>query len=180
MWNFIVNSLKSNPITVISAVISILAFAFSYASWRKTRTSTLYSDIDGRYMDLLKLGISNPEFVNPVNTRDYKARFRDDGLLKYERYAFAAWNIVETIVDRRGDGHLEKTWYPVIKEENNLHRRWLNSPENQYKFKKQFWKFMIGNEAFPCPDCNGKTLCARCTELRNLVKSNQDIPVVTS
>ena len=177
MWDFIVNSLKSNPIT---AIISFAALILSYLSWRKTRTATLYSDIDARYMELLKLGITNPKFVNPAYTAEYKTRFEGDELLKYERYAFAAWNIVETIVDRQADSELEETWYPVIKEENWLHRRWLNDKDNQHKFKKEFWKFIIGNNAFPCPDCQDcpdNSLCARCAELQNMVRSTRDIPV---
>jgi len=182
MSDTIVNFLKSNVVALISAsialssaVISLTALSFSIHSWRKTRTSTLYSDIDGRYMELLKLGITNPEFVDPVYTSDYKRKYQDDKfkLLKYERYAFASWNIVETIIDRHGDKHLEKTWYPVIKEENRLHRWWLNNRENEDKFKNEFWDFIVGNEAFPCPDCNGKSLCPRCTELRKHVKQEK-------
>jgi hypothetical protein len=181
MLDFILNSLKNNPIAVISALVSITAFVFSYISWRKTRTATLYSDIDGRYMDLLKLGINNPEFVDPANTKDYKNKFKKpDDLLKYGRYAYAAWNIVETIVDRRTNDDLRGTWDPVIREENWLHRRWLNDKDNQHKFKKAFWNFMIGNEDFPCPDCRDKSLCARCNQLRSMVQSDKEIPIDTS
>lgn len=178
MWNLIGNSLKSNPIAAIaalvagiSAVISLTSLVFSIASWRKTRTATLYSDIDGRYMELLKLGIANPEFVNSANTTEYKTKFKDElSLLRYERYAFAAWNIVETIIDRHKNKDLSKTWYPVIEEENKLHRKWLNNRENERKFKKEFWEFMLANSrAFPCPDCENGTRCDRCTELLRMV-----------
>lgn len=166
MTDLILNFLKSNILPILSLVISIVALRFSVISWRKTRTATLYSDIDGRYMELLKLGITNPRFVNPDLTKKYDTEFHGDELLMYERYAFAAWNIVETIIDRRQDKQLKKTWDPVIKEENSLHRRWLNSKDNQLKFKKEFWDFMVGNEEFPCPDCKGTSLCPRCSELR--------------
>jgi len=181
MWDFVVNFLKSIPIAAISVIVSIVALVFSYKSWSKTRTATLYSDIDGRYMELLKLGIAYPKFVNPDNTAGYKTSFEGDELLKYERYAFAAWNIVETIVDRRGNNDLEKTWYPVIKEENWLHRRWLNDIDNQHKFKKEFWEFMLtNNKAFPCPDCQyspDNFRCPRCTALLNMAQSDEEIPV---
>jgi hypothetical protein len=173
MLDLIANFLKSNPVSILSLIVSIVALRFSYVSWKKTRTATLYSDIDGRYMELLKLGISNPSFVNPALTKEYKTKFPDDKLLQYERYAFAAWNIVETIVDRckeTQDTQLSETWYPVIKEENSLHRCWLNNKENKEKFKDAFWDFMIGNEKFPCPDCEGKSLCPRCSELRATIQ----------
>ena len=167
MLDLIVNSLKSNPFAAFSFVISLLALGFSFVSWSKTRTATLYSDIDGRYMELLKLGITNPSFVNPTLTKEYDTKLQGDELLKYERYAFAAWNIVETIVDRHKNNELRKTWDPVIKEENSLHRRWLNKKENEDKFKNAFWEFMIRNEKhFPCSDCKDKSLCQRCFELR--------------
>ena len=161
-------------VSIISGLVSITALFFSFISWRKTRTATLYSDIDGRYMDLLKLGITYPEFVNPHNTTNYPDRFKEDVslLLRYERYAFASWNIVETIVDRRDNNDLRETWDPVIKEENRLHRKWLNHKDNEQKFKKDFWNFIIGNEDFPCPDCNGKSLCPRCDELRTTFSQN--------
>jgi len=135
-----------NP-PAVSAIVSVFALlvsggalAFSWYNFLKTRTATLYSDIDSRYFELLKLGIANPDFVNPALTTEYKEHFQGDALLKYDRYAFAAWNIVETIVDRRSNDELARTWDPVIKEENSLHRAWLNDPENQHKFKKQFWE----------------------------------------
>jgi hypothetical protein len=131
-------------------------------------------------MELLKLGITNPTFVDPTNTAAYKTKFRGNELLKYERYAFAAWNIVETIIDRRGNDDLEKTWYPVIREENSLHRRWLNDVDNQHKFKKEFWEFMIDNkETFPCPDCIDNPPCRRCAELQRMVQSEKEIPINT-
>ncbi|HEX5603646.1 MAG TPA: hypothetical protein VFX63_13900 [Pyrinomonadaceae bacterium] len=132
-------------------------------------------------MELLKMGITNPEFVNPENTTVYPEKFKDDVslLLKYGRYAFAAWNIVETIADRHGNRDLKKTWYPVIKEENRLHRKWLNNIDNQHKFKKDFWRFMLKNHrAFPCPDCQGDSLCGRCAEIWRMVNSKEEIPVI--
>jgi hypothetical protein len=181
MWDFIVNFLKSNPIAVFSVFISIAALVFSYLSWLKTRTATLYSDIDGRYMELLKLGITNPKFVDPAYTAEYQTRFKDDDLLSYGRYAFAAWNIVETIVDRRGNNDLDETWKPVIREENWLHRKWLNDKDNQHKFKKDFWKFIIRHPAVvPCPDCQDlpdNSRCPRCTEIQNMAWSNKEIPI---
>lgn len=159
-------------IAVISLLLSGLAFAFSFLSFKKTRTATLYSDIDSRYHDLLKMGIQNPEFVNPALTREFDTRFDGTDLLQYERYAFAAWNIVETIVDRGENKVLTDTWYPVIKEENGLHRRWLNHPKNQEKFKNSFFKFLIENrEQFPCPSCQllgDKDMCPRCRELSRI------------
>jgi hypothetical protein len=168
MWEII----KANPTAALALLVSAGALGFSFYNFVKTRTATLYSDIDARYHDLLKMGITNPEFVNPALTKEYHTQFEGDALLKYQRYAFAAWNIVETIVDRGGNSVLAETWFPVIKEENRLHRRWLNHPENQEKFKNSFLKFMIENrEMFPCPSCQAlgdNRLCPRCQELSRI------------
>lgn len=174
----VLNFLRVNSwiIAAVAVILSAAALYFSIYSFKKTRTATLYSDIDGRYFELLKLGIANPAFVNPDLTKQYKTHFQRDDLLKYDRYAFAAWNIVETIIDRDSDKMLARTWNPVIKEENMLHRAWLNDPENQHKFKKQFWEVIIGNKEFPCPDCEklNDGLCPRCKALDQLVKSLRD------
>ena len=161
----------SAAVAVCSSILAILAFVFSILSFRRTRAATLYSDIDARYLELLKLGITYPKFVNPALTTRYREHFQDDELLRYERYAFAAWNIVETIIDRRDIGNLGPTWDPIIKEENKLHRAWLNDEENQDKFKRDFWEFMAKNyRDFPCPNCDGDRRCARCTQLLEMIR----------
>lgn len=172
--------LQANPpsplvigISIAALIISIAGFSLSFYVFRKTRTATLYSDIDGRYLELIKLAITNPGFVDPDRTKDYKNQFKGEDLLKYERYAFAAWNVIETIVDRRGDDLLAETWDPVIVEENKLHRWWLNHKDNQHKFKKSFWRFMLAHRCcFPCPDCTKlATKCDRCKELQAMVNT---------
>jgi hypothetical protein len=171
-----------NPAATMSAIVASLALIVSIGafvlSW-KSRTATLYSDIDARYMELLKLSINNSDFVNPDITNDYINYFKDKKkeLLAYEQYAYAAWNIVETIVDRRRKWQLRKTWYPVIAEENSLHRAWLNEPENHHKFKNEFLKFMLKhNRLFPCQkskEGEERCLCEKCNDLRALVESKR-------
>ena len=175
-----------NPAAGLSATAASLALIVSLGafvlSW-KSRTATLYSDIDARYMELLKLSITNPDFVNPEITNHYTSYFKDKNrLLAYEQYAYAAWNIVETIVDRRVKRQLRTTWYPVIKEENRLHRAWLNEPENHHKFKKEFLDFMLKhNSTFPCQNSEeGKErcLCDKCNDVRALVESKRSDSIV--
>lgn len=170
-----------NPAAAVSAIVASLALSVSIGafvlSW-KSRTATLYSDIDARYMELLKLSILNSDFVNPEITNDYINNFKDKNkLLAYEQYAYAAWNIVETIVDRRAKRQLRTTWYPVIKAENKLHRAWLNERENQDKFKDEFLNFMLQhNSTFPCPkseEGEERCQCEKCNNLRAQVESRR-------
>lgn len=170
MWETVWITLRSNPSGSVAVIVSMAALGFSIFSFIRTRASTLYSDIDARYMDLLKLGITNPEFVNPDLTKKYTKHFTGNDLLAYQQYAFAAWNIIETIIDRHKIGNLSATWVPVIKTENRLHRVWLNNEANHDKFKDKFWKFMINNPAlFPCPDCEAEARCKTCTKFGKIV-----------
>ena len=133
---------------VLAIVLSLAAFIFSLFSFLKTRRITLYQDIDRLYFELLKLGIDNPRFTDVSYTGSYKESFTDDELRQYNVYAFIAWNICETIVDRRKDGTLFKTggffktWEPVLRTENHLHRKWFESEENRTKFKQKFKDYM--------------------------------------
>ena len=123
-------------------VLSLIAFAFSIFTYRRSRRERFYADIDSMYLGILKIGIDHPEFVNPKNTTDYMKRFKDENeLLRYETYAYIVWNLCETIYDRRDDD-LFNTWRTVIVAENKLHRKWLDDPENHHKFKGEFLKYV--------------------------------------
>jgi len=127
---------------VVAAALSLAAIIVSIFSFRKTRRINLYQDIDRLYLEVLKLGIENPKFVDPEYTGNYKEKFSDDSLRKYNTYAFIVWNVCETIADREDDDALFQTWEPVMKAENQLHGAWFDNEENQGKFKKQFRDFM--------------------------------------
>jgi len=126
----------------IAFLFSIVAVVFSFYSYKNTRRDTLYQDLDGLYLEVLKLAMSNPRFVNPDLTRDYKKHFQGDELHKYQVFAYLAWNVCETIADRRKDKHLFDTWRPVIHAEDKLHGVWLDDPDNHYRFKKSFIDFV--------------------------------------
>lgn len=183
---------------LIAVTFSIVAFTisviFSIITFSMSRKIDLYKDIDGMYLELLKISIEHPKFVDAELTKNYKKNFQGKDLLAYEQYAYISWNIMETILDRRQEGaflgiggrlfkretELYRTWKPVIKTENNLHRQWLNDKENQHKFKPDFWKFIIKNEDYPCPDCEprkGDALCSRCRELLILAEQKSEMPI---
>ncbi|OGS06400.1 MAG: hypothetical protein A2270_06855 [Elusimicrobia bacterium RIFOXYA12_FULL_51_18] len=132
---------------LFSFVFSAIAISFSIYTYSKSRGIALYQDIDRLYLELLKLGMENPRFLNPQLTCNYQQSFCSDELYRYKAYAFIAWNICETISDRRNDTELFKTWLPVLKVENNLHRAWFDAEENREKFKKEFQDFV--KESFP-------------------------------
>lgn len=133
-------------IGIISLALSITATVISYIVYRRTRAVTTYSNIDRLYFDLLNRGMEYPEFVNPVYTQDYERQFADDQKIRYELYAFNAWNICETIFDYRKNKGVLESWKPVLDNENFLHRRWFDQPANRRKFKASFIDY-INNRA---------------------------------
>jgi hypothetical protein len=129
LWNLIVSSTAT-----ILAAIAILLYVII---WYKDKSSNSYDVFDATYLDILKTGMENPSFRNPILTNDYLNSFSGDERIKYEIYAFITWNFCETIVDK-GDTELMKTWMVVVETENYLHRKWFDSPENNSKFKQSF------------------------------------------
>jgi hypothetical protein len=106
------------------------------------RTSWAYRDLDFLYLEVLKIGINNPRFINPELTNQYLMAFEGEERLRYESYAFLTWNVCETIFDRRTDKDLYQTWLPILRVENKLHRRWFDLPENRLGFKDAFQKYV--------------------------------------
>lgn len=128
---------------IIIAGASIIALIISFYTYLKTRVEVSYSDLDLLYLELLKLGIKYPKFVNPEYTKDYLNKFKDkDDLYRYNEYAYMSWNICETVTDRCKDDFTMETWKPVIATENKLHRKWFDNPENFHKFKEKFRKYI--------------------------------------
>ena len=123
-----------------AAAIGIV-FTLFYSVWSFTRAlrDSYYSELDRVYFELLKIALERPWLLDFPATAD-PGRQRE-----YDAYAFMVWNFVETIFDRCqgwGKKRLRETWYPVIKAENDLHRKWFDLPVNRSKFKPHFCTFM--------------------------------------
>ena len=126
-------------IDVGAAVLAVTAIIFSAYSWRRTAGLSAYADIDGLYLELLKLGIEYPRFTDFKLTTDYENQFLGDEILRYNSYAFISWNICETIHDQAGKSKkVLDTWRPVVVAENKLHRKWFDNPDNFHRFKQDF------------------------------------------
>jgi len=128
-WNLIVSS----SATILAAIAILLYIIY----WYKDKSNNSYDIFDATYLDILKIGMENPSFRNPILTNDYINSFSENEKIKYEIYAFISWNFCETIFDK-GDVELMKTWSVVIDTENALHRKWFDNPENTNKFKESF------------------------------------------
>lgn len=129
-------------IEAITLAVSAVAFIVSIYSARQVRSDTHYQDLDGLYLEVLKIGIAHPRFVNPRHTQNYKTAFQDDEFYTYQTYANLVWNICETIIDRRTDKKLLETWEPVVLAEYCLHGTWLCDADNHHKFKPEFLKYV--------------------------------------
>lgn len=130
---------------IVSAIVSLVAVVIAGISYRKVQSFHMYQDLDRLYFDLLALAITNPKFVDRERTQRYKTAFSGEERLQYEAYAFIAWNICESIFDRKCDKELFCTWGPVIRTEADLHMAWFDAPENYSKFKTAFRVYVKEN-----------------------------------
>jgi len=135
----------------LALIFSSTAIVVSVLSFLKTRRVNLYQDIDRLYLEVLKLGMGEPDFLDEEKTRVYEDSFSEDKdkLSKYNAYAFIVWNVCETIVDRMNertffmkDKGLIETWEPVVRTESARHRAWFDNEDNAAKFKTEFRTFI--------------------------------------
>ena len=121
-------------IPIFVSLCAILVTAYNYHHAKKVQT---YANLDNLLLELLKLGLIHPKFRDPKYTHHYDTKFKDEELIQYEIYAYIAWNICETIYDRKLKDEFE-TWKPIIVAENKLHRKWFDNPKNFHMFKQEF------------------------------------------
>lgn len=135
------------PIVVSTAalIVSLVGAAFSIYSYFRNTAIEAYTNLDALYLEVLKLAIANPSFADASLTRHYRSKFTGEQKQKYELYAFIAWNVCETIFDRRRNKAVLKSWSPILKTENDLHRAWFDEPENHSKFKPEFRRYILEN-----------------------------------
>ncbi len=117
--------------------LGVLVLWHTIHSFNKTVRLSHYNHFDALYDDLLKLAIEKPHL------REQNASRSSDQVKEYEHYAHLAWCMVETLYDHSlRDKKLLTTWESAIMIEANLHRDWLERPDNKYKFKKEFRNFI--------------------------------------
>jgi len=131
---------------ILALTVSAVALLVSIWVHRRTRSMTLYSDIDRLYLELTKLAIEHPDFVDPAHTDGYLSKFDSKERAKYELYAFIAWNICETIVDREDDRLTFQSWEPILALESTLHKTWFEIESNKNRFKESFKTYMKQNQ----------------------------------
>ncbi len=129
---------------ILAIFTGIAALGFSVYTFKKTVESSSYSDLDRMYMEILKIGIDNPEFRDKEKTSDYKSSFAGNQLIRYEAYAYMVWNVCETVYDRtvnNADNRI--TWEPVIHAEMKVHKKWISDSGNHHKFKSEFLNYVL-------------------------------------
>ncbi len=137
----------NNIISIASVIFALTSVFISYYIYKASRTDTSYLDIDKQYVELLKIGLNEPDLRDYERTSMfYKFDNSDDFKRKYIIYSHMCWNLVETIYDRQKDKKgrykLSETWIPVMFEENRLHYSWFK--HNLRLFKPDFQKFVTG------------------------------------
>ena len=129
---------------LVAIFTGLLALGFSVYTFKKSLDDKSYSELDSIYMEILKMGMNNPEFRDKAKTENYKKSFTGDCLIKYDAYAYMVWNVCETIYDRTMHHDANKaTWEPVINAEMRIHSQWIKDAENHHKFKKEFVDYVL-------------------------------------
>ena len=136
IWNLIISS--------ISTLLSGIAILLYIVLWYRERSHNNYDVFDSTYLEILKTGIEFPELRDIEYVSGYKSLGPIDKS-RYETYAYICWNFCETIYDKV-DKDLMKTWSVVIDAEKTLHIEWLQQPENQVKFKREFIDYILNNK----------------------------------
>lgn len=132
---------------IYSAILVIVLFIIIYFFYKKHRKDDLYSEIDKRYNDLLKMSVETPELRIPEKIEDIFKNKREKLTSKYNSYAYLCMNLLETIYDKyinfRGNLVIPDTWIPIIMEETRLHKKWFK--KNRRLFKENFREFILND-----------------------------------
>ncbi|HSG60700.1 MAG TPA: hypothetical protein VLA24_04625 [Pseudomonadales bacterium] len=121
----------------VASVLSVVAVIYSMTTFKKSLTTSHYSELDNMYFELLKIAIEKPHLTMPNTPRTQEQQ------AEYDIYAFMVWNFLEAIYDRGKDGKsLCQTWYPIIDSEMQMHQDWFDQASNTVKFKEEFVSFI--------------------------------------
>jgi hypothetical protein len=127
-------------LTATTILIGLIGGWISLFRFRRTLKEGYYSELDESYAEILKAGLDTPYLRTPAKIADdADGRLQDylpfaDGdpikRARYDTYAYIVWNFIETVHDRCvGSKRLRKTWAPVIRAEDALHRGWFLAHE---------------------------------------------------
>jgi hypothetical protein len=127
-------------LNVLANVLGAVAIALSTWAYIISKREAIYGDLDSLYLEVLKIGLESPQFRNIKYTSDYTKMFESENeRIAYETYAYITFNWCETVLDKaRQDTELKVTWYPAVRAEYQLHKAWIENPENHFKFKEEY------------------------------------------
>lgn len=110
---------------VLAAVAAFLLLLHEARSFRKSVNDLHYTELDNMYLELLKMAIDKPYLRQPdAIYRNPLAKTNQER--EYDIYARMIWNFLEAVADRcANDQKLEDTWYPVIRDEGTVHKKWI-------------------------------------------------------
>lgn len=135
---------------IFGAILASIAVILTIYVFKRTLDFQSYREIDSNYMEVLRIGIDHPYLRDKSITKecknyeDSKDPTEKEEALRYDQYAFLVWNIIESIFDRN---KVDKTWYPAIKTERELHLTWFEK-NWKGKFKEEFHKFIKEDKNF--------------------------------
>ncbi|MDX2204774.1 MAG: hypothetical protein NW223_18640 [Hyphomicrobiaceae bacterium] len=125
------------------------------AEYAKAMTSQRYDALDRTYMDLVLLRVQHPDFNDPGRLyAESLSEAAAEQRRRYDSYAFALFNYLETIADKCSDElkaapaggtpDLVETWGPILVSESWQHRFWFTERSSRVddRFKEKFRKLV--------------------------------------
>jgi hypothetical protein len=121
---------------MVGGFVSLRRFRHTLRQAAQAQQAAHYSELDRLYADILRAGIETPHLRMPAAIKTDDDAFKRDYLpfpdgdrvkrAQYDTYAYMVWNFLETVHDRCVENPgLIRTWAPVIRVEDSLHRGWF-------------------------------------------------------
>lgn len=129
--------------TVITALISIAAFIFSWLSYSRTIENEKQRIVDDTISQILEINLQYPDFDKPDFTNSYNKNPEKKIAKQYEIYAMIVWNFLERLYSYYGEKKLKKSEYwGAFLYWSDLHYYWLSNPDFSISYSKKLRKFV--------------------------------------
>lgn len=126
----------------VAIVIAAISLLLSTLALKNTLYWNRYNYLANVWYDLLKIGIDNPDFVDPQKTDDWSNSFKEKELVKYNTYARMCWGYIEDIYTQKF--HNKSFYRPTIQQCKKIHYAWFRDKCQLY-FADQKFKTFIEN-----------------------------------
>lgn len=127
-------------LSIGALIIAIGAAVIAWRAVHEAKKMTQYTYLANKWYDIKEKEFDNPDFTNLSKTSSYKISFEDDGLRKYEIFAWTCWGHAEDIF--LNEWSEDSGFKPSLKRYKELHHTWLKNSENSKHFNSKFREYI--------------------------------------